>query len=128
ATQPAQPAPQNLFTPVAPMERKSDPSAPLLPSASPPAPSRTPEPEIPKPVEPPKPRRIYIWDSAHTESRDAIISAAGFADLYTMRADIRFRQEHLRAKGLVKEESALNELVARINAALEKKKKAESLE
>jgi hypothetical protein len=45
-----------------------------------------------------------------------------------MRLDIRVRQEQLLARGLLKEEAALNELLARVNDALEKKKKAENLE
>ncbi|MBS1840414.1 MAG: hypothetical protein JSS69_11015 [Acidobacteria bacterium] len=89
---------------------------------------QAPKPEIPKPPNPPRHRPFHIWDSALTETRDALISSAGFADLYTMRLDIRFRQEQLRARGLLKEEAALNELLARINEALEKKKKAANLE
>jgi hypothetical protein len=81
-----------------------------------------------KPVELPKPRRIHIWDSSLAEMRDSLISTAGFTDLYIMRADIRLRQEHLRGKGLLKEEAALNDLISRINEAVEKKKKQESLE
>lgn len=100
------------------------PEKPSTPAAAP----RPPQPEIPKPASPPKKRPLHIWDSALTETRDALISAAGFADLYTMRLDIRFRQEHLRARGLLKEETALDELLARVNDALEKKKKAANLE
>jgi hypothetical protein len=84
--------------------------------------------ESPKPLEPPKPRRIRIWDSELAETREALIAAANFVDLYIMRADIRLRQEQLHAKGLLKEELALNDLVSRINEALENKKKAENLE
>lgn len=88
----------------------------------------SPTPEIRKPVVPVKPRPFHIWDSALAETREQVISTAGFADLYTMRLDIRFRQEQLHARGLLKEEAALNELLARVNEALEKKKKAENLE
>ena len=104
------------------------------PGIAPPVPVQTREQIVPKPIEPPKPvelpkpRRVRIWDSEITETRDALISTAGFADLYTMRADIRLRQEQLRAKGLLKEELALNDLVSRVNDALEKKKRAENLE
>ena len=104
----------------------------FAPSVSPPSP--IPKQEIPKPVEPLKPleppklRRVRIWDSEITETRDTLISSAGFADLYTMRADILLRQEQLRAKHLVKEELALNQLLSRINEALENKKRAENLE
>ena len=81
-----------------------------------------------KPLDPPKLRRLRIWDSEIAETRDALISAANFVDLYSMRADIRLRQEQLSAKGLLKEELALNDLVSRINDALQKKKKLENLE
>jgi hypothetical protein len=93
-----------------------------------PAPSPTREPQTPKPVEPPKPRRIRIWESEVKETRDVLISAAGFADLYVMRADIWLRQEHLRARGLLKEALALNDLLSRVNEALEKKKRNENID
>jgi hypothetical protein len=96
----------------------------VLTTVNPPKPQTEPT----KPVEPPKPRSIHIWDSSLAETRDALISSARFTDLYVMRADIRLRQEHLRNKGLLKEEAALNDLVSRINEAVEKKKKQESLE
>jgi hypothetical protein len=82
----------------------------------------------PKPLEPPKPPRLHIWNSALAETRESLISTAGFTDLYIMRADIHLRQEQLHAKGLLKEEAALNDLVSRINEAVEKKKKQENLE
>jgi|HubBroStandDraft_5_1064220.scaffolds.fasta_scaffold893400_2 hypothetical protein len=45
-----------------------------------------------------------------------------------MRGDIRHREEQLHAKGFLKEELALNDLVSRINEALENKKRAENRE
>lgn len=97
---------------------------PLAPVAT--LPAQAPEPR--KPLTPATPRTFHIWDSAHTETRDSIISVAGFADLYNMLLDVRFRQEQLRARGLLKEEAALNELLARVVDALEKKKKADGLD
>src|SRR5262249_16885397 len=101
------------------------PVKPAVPVVTRPSPQTATESE-PAPI--PKPRPMHIWDSALWERRDAIISAAGFADLYTMRLDIRFRQEQLRAKGLFKEEGALNALLASVNAVIESKKKSASLE
>ncbi len=93
-----------------------------------PVPPKTPEPVVHKPIEPLKPRIIHIWDSQLQEARDALISAARFADLYTMRADIWLRQEQLRAKGLSKEAAALNDLLLRVNEALENKKRDANIE
>ena len=86
------------------------------------------EPEMAKPSAPLKPRRFYIWESEAKERREATISAAGFADLYVMRADIRLRQEQLHKKGLLQEEAGLIELLSRVDEALEKKKRAEKME
>ncbi len=97
---------------------------PLAPVVAPP----TPTPELRTPLSPAQPRPFHIWDSAHKETRDSLISAAGFADLYNMLLDIRFRQEQLRARGLLNEEAALNGLLARVVDALEKKKKADGLD
>jgi hypothetical protein len=125
APSPEKPAQQNLQIP----SKQTRPTPlPSEKTSIPVTPSSAPEPASPKSASPPKKRPFHIWDSAVTENRDAMIAAAGFADLYTMRLDIRFRQEHLRARGLFKEEAALNELLARVNDALEKKKKAANLE
>jgi hypothetical protein len=93
-----------------------------------PAPRQPTEPALSNPIAPVKPRRVRIWENEVKERRDALISAAGFTDLYIMRADIRLRQEQLHAKGLLKEELALNDLLFRVNEALEKKKEDEKIE
>ncbi len=97
---------------------------PFAPAAT--LPAQAPEPR--KPLTPAKPRTFHIWDSAHAGTREKLISAAGFADLYNMLLDVRFRQEQLRARGLFKEEAALNDLLACVVDALEKKKKADGLD
>ena len=92
------------------------------------SPPQSREPETPKPAAPLKPRRFFVWENEVKERRDAVISAAGFADLYVMRADIRLRQEQLHKKGLLQEEAALNDLLSRVNEALEKKKRDEKID
>jgi hypothetical protein len=121
--QPGVQARPNLIEHLKPQHEAPKPAEPSRPQFELPKPV-----EPPKPIESPKPRRLRIWDSELAETRDALISSASFVDLYIIRADIRLRQEQLRAKGLLKEELALNDLVSRISEALEKKKKAENLE
>jgi hypothetical protein len=109
-------------------QTRSVPAATAAHQSPPQSPLQSRAPEMAKLIAPVKPRRFLIWEKEVADKREAVISAAGFTDLYIMRADIRTRQEQLRKKGLLREEAALNDLALRINEALDKKKKDEKID
>jgi hypothetical protein len=129
-----------MFRPTQPIERREAlpprhvlPQKTQEPIATKPPVAR--EPVVPKPPEtlkqpaqPAKPRRVQIWESALQEAREVLIATARFTDLYIMRADIWLRQEQLRERGRLKEAEGLNEILARVNEALEQKKREANIE